>query len=108
MEIHFKSNFPTQNKVEHRNLFSVAGVIHGSVWPNCFLPQLLTILPVLGERGPKEGVNVIHHLFRIDEQTRDMKFCTMRRGKEKAYTESQEREKHLNNCSCVSRLFPTF
>ena len=53
--------------------------------------KLLITIPVLGEREQKEGVNVIHHLFRLDEQTRDMKFCSLRRGKkENAHTESQE------------------
>ena len=42
-------------------------------------PKLLITLPVLGEREQKEGLNMIYHLFRIDEQTRDMKFCSLRR-----------------------------
>lgn len=56
-----------------------------------FYPKLLKNLPVLGEREQKEGMNVTHHLFRIDEQTRDMKFCSLRRWKKKkAHVESQE------------------
>lgn len=70
--------------------------------PIVLYPKLLTTLPVLGERGQKEGMNVIHHLFRIEEQTRDTKFCSLRTGeKEKAHKESQELVKHFNSSSHV-------
>lgn len=53
--------------------------------------KLLIILPVLGEGEQKESVNVIYHLFRMDERTRDMKFCSLRREKkDKVHIESQE------------------